>query len=148
MLQFDASHTLSLSSAKVWWERSAPSQTAEIGRDCCSHKSYQTVSDGLAVALHGASMLREPVFMSQLWKKITLSSLSGEWFFAHACVRVRACACVCVNASVQAGRDEVQISSSAAVAEGEGVAITRGKDTLETHLIWPMNQLQVNKRRT
>lgn len=59
---------------------------------------------------------------------------------------------VCFNTSVQAGRDEVQISSSAAAAaaaaEGEGVAITRGKDTLETHLNWPMNQLQVKKRRT
>lgn len=41
---------------------------------------------------------------------------------------------VCFNTSVQAGRDEVQISSSAAVAVGEGVAITRDKDTLETHL--------------
>lgn len=42
---------------------------------------------------------------------------------------------VCFNTSVQAGREEVQISSSAAAAaEGEGVAITRGKDALETHL--------------
>lgn len=41
---------------------------------------------------------------------------------------------VCFNTWVQAGRDEVQISSSAAAAEGEGVAITRGKDTPETHL--------------